>query len=211
MNSTSATSPSMWRSDLPAATLTAVRCGRQAGTVSLTLSPNGGEDPLCYILSSADYTALGSPKAGDALSEEVCERIRQLAGRRKAILYALRILECGDSNRRTLTRKLIKRGCTPAHAAVAVEEMEQRGFLREEESAARKAVQCAQKGWSRKHTYASLVSHGYSGTVAARAIAAGEESGEIDFDENRRAFILAKRQKGMTPEEIRAALWRAGF
>ncbi len=164
-----------------------------------------------YFISRKEYEALGAPCVNSVLSSVLLEELKKLATLRRAHLAAIRILEYGDNNRRTLMQKLMKRGFSHGVAEEITLRMIDMGYVNEEKFARRQVALCAKKGWSRKHTFSHLISHGFPSSLARQAIEVAEAAGEADFDENRRRYIQKKKEAGLSGTALQNALWRAGF
>ncbi len=162
-------------------------------------------------LSRAEYESVGSPAVGTCLSGETLARIRRLASRRAALATALHILECGDTSRARLREKLIAKGHPGEAADAAVEAVTARGYIDEGRLASRQVALCAKKGWGRRRILAYLAARGIPASLVSDAIREAEASGEVDFAAMRRAFIDARRARGMSDAAIQRALWQAGF
>lgn len=195
---------------VPAGTLRLVKSTGQETVVSLLIVGEDGHITP-HTISRKDYEGLGAPAVGTVLSPDTLAYIEDLVARREASLTALRILEYGDNNRRTLMQKLLKKGISHTIAEDTVSHMVELGYIDEERFALRQVVLCAKRGWSRKRTHAHLVSHGFPSQTASRAILRAEEQNEADFQENRRAFIQKKQEQGLSGTALKQALWRAGF
>jgi SOS response regulatory protein OraA/RecX len=178
--------------------------------VRLTLIPEVGER-ISFVISKEAYDKLGAPKKGATLTEAQVAALVGAANLRGALRHAANILGYGDNSERTLTQKLRAMGYQGEEIAYAIDRVKTLGLMDEMDGAVRRAESAARKGWSRRKVYAYLISRGYSSETAKAAIAEGERSGEIDFAENRRRFMEDKQEKGLDPNEIRAALYRAGF
>lgn len=190
-------------------TLLSVRSGAGEGCLRLVLAT--GEGSAVFPVSEAFYLSLGNPAAGTLLSEDEIERITAHAAYRRALASALSSLAAGDLSRRDLYLKLRRKGHSADAANAAVSEVLRLGYLREGDAAKRLCARCAEKGWSRKKTYAYLSSRGYGAAVISRAISACEDAGEADFDANRAEMRRKLEERGLSPDEVRRALWRAGF
>ena len=166
---------------------------------------------VTYPISRKEYEALGAPPAGYLLPLDLQEEIKKLSAIRRAYQAAIRILEYGDNNRRTLVAKLLRRGFSTAVAEEITDRMVALGYVNEEKFALRQVTLCGKKGWSRKHTFAHLISHGFPPFIARQAIDSAEASGDVDFKENRRLFIEKKKRAGLSHDALQNALWRAGF
>ena len=164
-----------------------------------------------YSISRQDYEALGAPAAKSVLDPHTLDEVKRLATLRSAYLAAIRILEYGDNNRRTLMQKLQKRGFSHAVAETITLRMVDLGYVNEEQFALRQVVLCAKKGWSRKRTFAHLISHGFPSSIVCEALDIAEGAGDADFTENRRRFIEKKKEAGLSGPALQNALWRAGF
>ena len=208
--STSATSRSTMASDpaLPG-TLLSVRSGAGEGCLRLVLATYEGS--AIYPVSEAFYQSLGSPAADTLLSDDEIDKITAHAAYRRALASALSSLAAGDLSRRDLYLKLRRKGHSDQAASAAVAEVLRLGYLREDDAAERLCARCAAKGWSRKKTYAYLASRGYGASIISRAISACEDAGEADFDANRAEMRRKLEERGLSPDEVRRALWRAGF
>lgn len=191
-------------------TLLYIKRAGQSRSVGLVVMAEEGHS-VTFTLSEKDYEGMGSPSSGTIFSPDTLELIEELAEKRMAYILALRILECGDNNRRTLLQKLLRKGISPRTAEDTVARMEKLGYIKEEAFAYRQVVLCGKKGWSRKHTHAHLISHGFPSSIASQAIAQAEEAGDVDYKENRRLFIQKKQAQGLTYDALQKALWRAGF
>ena len=190
-------------------TLLAIRHGAREGVLTLVVA--GEERSDTYTVSEKFYESLGSPAAGEVLGEEPLERLLLHVKEQRAVSDALAKLARGDLSRRDLYLKLRQKGHAEREAKLAVSEMEPLGYLPEGAAARRLCDVSAAKGGSRKKGPADLHSRGYSSAVISRAISAAVEAGEADFEANRAAFIRRQEERGLSPEEVRRALWRAGF
>lgn len=195
--------------DLGESRLVALSASGENG-IRLTLLPLVGER-TSVVVSKDAFDKLGAPTKGSILPEAQVAAFVEAANLRGALRHAANILGYGDNSERTLTQKLRAMGYQQAEISYALHRVKELGLMDEQDGALRRAESAAHKGWSRRKVYAYLISRGYSSETAKAAIAEGERSGEIDFEENRRRFIEDKREKGLNPQEIRAALYRAGF
>jgi len=209
MSSTSGNSRSKKISEAAEAAVTAAVM-TQEGAVRVSLRTAAGERGS-YLITRADWGRIGSPERGQVLSAEETARLIRLAERRGAVARALNILAYGDNSRLNLRRKLIRSGCRREDADYAVDLMTRHNYIREDDAARRQAELCCKKGWSERKTLSFLFAHGYSQETARAAVAAAQADGTADFQANRESFIEKKRAEGKTPDEIRTALWRAGF
>ena len=96
----------------------AKRAGKDA--VSLTVALDGGGEVNLSVPASL-YERLGAPGVGTSLSDTVLPELLHASEYRLACRHAIRILEYGDNNARTLRDKLIRKGVSREIAAEAVE------------------------------------------------------------------------------------------
>ena len=176
----------------------------------LTLRDEAGEESL-YRLTKSEYEAVGAPTVGSLIDEEVEERIAALNEAHAATAAALRILSFGDNNQAALTQKLRRRGFSAAAAEKAVEAMQRRGYINEEEQVYRLAVAYAnRKLWGPRKILPALLAKGYAQADIKKALCRATESGEIDF-EALRQVLLEKKLTEKDPQTARALLYRNGF
>ncbi len=207
-SSTSVISTSVTMNEFPM-TLRAVREGCVGESVILCLTGEGREERL--TISRKEYESLGAPAVGTVMTAEVLAAARRMADYRATLATALHILECGDTTSALLGDKLRRRGHTDESVVRVLAEVERRGYINEQRLAMRQVVLCAKKGWGRRRILAYLASRGIDADIVSDAITAAEEAGEVDFTAARRAFIEARRARGMSDAAIRRALWNAGF
>ena len=187
----------------------AKRAGKDA--VSLTVALDGGGEVNLSVPASL-YERLGAPGVGTSLSDTVLPELLHASEYRLACRHAIRILEYGDNNARTLRDKLIRKGVSREIAAEAVEKMVSLGYIREGEQARRLAVGYARRNlWGEKKIVSALIAKGYSRPDADAAVRDAVDGGEIDFGEIKKTLIKRCRSRGLPDEKIRATLWRYGF
>ena len=183
------------------------RAGKDA--TSLTVALDGGGEVTLSVPSSL-YERIGSPGVGDALPDAAVFELAHASEYRLACRCALRILEYGDNNARTLRDKLTRKGISREIAAEAVERMVALGYIRESEQAKRLAVGYARRNlWGKRKIVSALTAKGYSREDAEAA--ASEAEDEVDFNEVKKALIKRCRTRGMEDDKIRTTLWRYGF
>ena len=180
------------------------------GVIRLTLlDPEGGRHPI--TVSEGAWREAGSPGKNTDLDGTVTANLIALSNRREAVRHALHILSYGDNSERTLTQKLRRLECTEEEIAYAIALVKRHGYLSEDDGCYRMADACIRRGYSRRKCEAYLFGKGYSREVIHGALTRLAGEGLADFEANRARFIEEKQKKGMTPEQIRAALYRAGF
>ena len=185
------------------------RAGKDALLLTVALDA-GGERVL--TVPAALYERIGSPGAGDALSDTAFSELSFEAEYLSACRFAIRILEYGDNNARALRGKLIRKGISREAVQAAVEKMVSLGYIREGEQARRLAVGYARRNlWGKRKIVSALTAKGYSREDAENAVRGAEDEGEIDFLDVKRTLVKRCRSRGMDDEKIRATLWRYGF
>ena len=190
-----------------------VRAVKRAGkdAVSLTVALDGGGEVSLSVPASL-YERLGAPGVGTSLSDTVLPELVRASEYRLACRHAIRILEYGDNNARTLRDKLIRKGVSREIAAETVERMVSLGYIREGEQARRLAVGYARRNlWGERKIVSALIAKGYSRPDADAAVRDAVDGGEIDFGEIKKTLSKRCRSRGLPDEKIRATLWRYGF
>ncbi|MBO4283317.1 MAG: RecX family transcriptional regulator [Clostridia bacterium] len=185
------------------------RAGKDAFALSLAL--DGGETVALTVPPSL-YERIGAPEVGARLSDAALSELVHESEYLSACRHALRILEYGDNNAKTLRDKLVRKGISREVAGEAVEKMVSLGYIREGEQARRLAVGYARRNlWGPRKIVSALTAKGYSREDAETAVRDAEALGEIDFREVRKNLVKRCQSRGLAPEKIRAALWRYGF
>ena len=185
------------------------RAGKDA--VALTVALDGGGEVTLSVPASL-YERIGAPGVGDPVSDTLTAELAHASEYRLACRYALRILEYGDNNARSLRDKLERKGISREIAAEAVEKMVDLGYIREAEQARRLAVGYARRNlWGEKKITSALIAKGYRREDAEAAVEEAKDAGEIDFAEVKKTLIKRCRARGMEDDKIRATLWRYGF
>ncbi|MBR6727511.1 MAG: RecX family transcriptional regulator [Clostridia bacterium] len=160
------------------------------------------------------------PEVG-AISAEGLAELRREAEVCAAIGAGLRCLGAGGSSKRRLVEKLRLRGFDFATANAATEELAEKGYLREEESALREAEKDLAKLWGDRRILSDLQAKGYNGGALqyAKARLRSEDSVArcaqlirkrrmaLPADEaEARKFFAALVRYGYSPEEIKKVL-----
>ena len=191
-----------------------LRCSvSDAGEVRLTVLEEHfeGDTRRSFSLSQEDYTRLGSPGVDEEIDDELISSLAEAEGRLRATEKAASLLSYGDNSPRALCRKLRSRGYDRESAEAAVAIMIGKGYIREEEQAARLAVTSATKKlWGKRKIISYLVGRGYDTALARRVIEQAEAEGDIDFAAIRRELIDKKLADDASYEEKRRLLYRYG-
>ena len=185
----------------------------EAGNVRLTVLEEHfeGSRKRMFTLSGEDDARLGSFAAGEEIDDELISSLAEAEGRLRATEKAISLLSYGDNSPAALCRKLRSRGYDRESAEAAVATMIGKGYIREEEQAARLAVACAtRKLWGRRRIISYLIGRGYGASLAREVIEMSEREGEIDFDAIKEELIAKKLDEGASYEEKRKLLYRFG-
>ena len=174
----------------------------------LKLLVDTGDGDLCFVLSSSQYEALGSPASSCEISEDDFRILSKSDEYNRAKKRALNILAFGDNSERELILKLKRAKISHGVAEKIVAEMKQLGYINEERQLLR-LVECEAntKHHGAKKIVARLVPKGYSTEKIKSAIRELEHCGKIDFAETKRKLL-----DGVFDEaERRKILYKNGF
>ena len=152
-----------------------------------------------YRISMDDYTAAGSPEAGDALPDELLPSILE-EDARLAYARAVKILASGDNTKRALLRKLCERGFLRESAEEAVARLEKDGYIREEELLLRQLGVYAKRLWGPKRFIPNLIEKGFCRADIESALLTAKQEGIYDPE-------IATED----PAQCRAWLYKHGF
>ena len=159
--------------------------------ISLTLEVREG-DNACkerFVISTDAYTRLGISKG--ECDREKYDKLESEAKIHSAFKRGLYLLGFGASSKKNLLSKLIAKKIDREAASIAVDRIEQQGFLCESASAAREAEICSSKLWGEVRIRAQLSQKGYTKDAIDDALYALEDSG-VDFEENCKLLIKKK-------------------
>ena len=151
------------------------------------------------------------PRIGE-IGEEELENLRHGAAVSAAVATGLRVLGACGCSKRHLMQKLRTRGVSLPVAAQAVEELAEKGYLREEEGAVREAERALAKLWGDRRILLDLQAKGYSGGALKYAMARLR-----DEDRVARCVQLIRKQRMARPEtraqaqKLCASLTRYGY
>ena len=182
--------------------------GEQAVTVSVCREGSA----VTVTVGRSVWERLSSPEAGEVLSPRALDELLLSGRRREAYRIAVRLLEGGDMNARTLASKLVRRGVLKDDALFAVNRMRELGYINEREQAERYAASMARRNlWGRRRIIAELTARGYSSEDAVHGVQAAEADGRIDFQKGRTELIHRLSRRGIAEDKLRAALYRYGY
>ena len=182
------------------------------GERAVTLAVVEGDSAVTITVGRSVWERLDCPTEGDVLSPDALLALRRAGKRREAYGIAVRLLEGGDMNRRTLLNKLIHRGVSREDAAFAVNRMQELGYIDELSQAERYAASMARRNlWGRRRIVAELRARGYSEENAEAGVDAAARAGAIDFAKNRGELLRRLSARGFEGDRLRAALYRYGY
>ena len=181
-------------------------------TVVLALpDPEGKKaQSVRFCLLVEQYAELGV-KTGEITPEEVDAMLDagKLCG---AIRRGISLLGYGDQSARRLAYKLTAKGIDREIAARATDYLTEKGYIREDDTAALRARGGVSKGWGERRIREDLMTHGFTREAVEEAM---ESLSDTDWVEN---CIAAIRKKyGEIPEDkgerqkLMAAMMRLGY
>ena len=151
-----------------------------------------------FVISADVYATLGISKG--ECDRELYDLLKGEARICAAYKRALYILGYGSCSMRAMVSKLVAKGFDKSDASVAVERLEARGLLVEENNARREAERCAAKLWGEIRIVSHLRSKGYSDEVVNDALFALEDSG-VDFEASCVKLVESKCHGKSLPSE----------
>lgn len=162
---------------------------------------NGGNDTVFSIKLSEGskhekrqlviLTALSSELRRECadISEEDFDLLLEASSISVAIKRGMNALAYSACSEKKLIYKLTAKGIPREHAAAAAKYLVKRGYIRENDDAAREAERSLAKHWGRKRIAAALFEKGYSAEAIAFAMSTVDE---VDFSE-RCAELIKKK------------------
>ncbi len=182
------------------------------GEKAVTVAVAEGDSAVTVTVGRSVWERLSMPGEGDVLSPEALASLKQAGRRREAYGIAVRLLEGGDMNRRTLASKLVRRGVLREDAVFAVNRMQELGYINELAQAERYAASMSRRNlWGRRRIVAELTARGYSAEDAEAGVDAAVTAGAIDFSESRAQLVRRLAARGIGGDKLRAALYRYGY
>ena len=184
----------------------------EAVTVVLALPDPEGKKAqrVSFCLLVEQYAEL-EVKAGPVTSEKAEELLDagRLCG---AIRRGIALLGYGDQSARWLAYKLTAKGVDRDTAARATAYLTEKGYIREDDTAALRAEQDLRKGWGERRIREDLIAHGFTHEAVEEAM---EELSNTDWVETCAAAI--RKKYGEIPEDkgerqkMLAAMMRLGY
>lgn len=200
-------------------TITSLRAAADGAEIELTLEINGGEEKTQSVkgrIATSFYMESDLPTTWVEpieIDREKCEYLMYSMQKTSAIKKGMVFLEYAANTKKSLKMKLVRKGYPADIAEEAAEYLAEKGYIREDDDAARYAETLAErKLYGKNRIKKELYTKGFESDVIACAM----EELDVDFGE-----ICAKRLAkagGMAlfsdPEAKRkttAALMRYGF
>ncbi len=165
---------------------------------------------LSLHLLVEQYAELGV-QTGEIISEKA-EAILDAGRLCGAIRRGMAMLGYGDQSARRLAYKLTAKGVDRDTTNRAVAYLTERGYIREESTAALRARQGVSKGWGERRIREDLCAHGFTREAVEEAM---EELSDTDWVENCASAI--RKKYGEIPEDkgerqkLIAAMMRLGY
>ncbi len=182
------------------------------GERAVTLTASVGGETVSYTVGRSVWERLGSPSAGEPLTAEALASLARASEAREAYGLAVRILESGEVNGRTLLFKLSRKGVSREAAVFALARMRELGYIDERGQAERYAASMSRRNlWGRRRIVAELIARGYSAEDAEAGVTAACAAGEIDFSETKTALTARLSRRGAQGDRLAAALYRCGY
>ena len=168
-----------------------------------------------------DLISAGIPLCPGTLTCEQTDQLMEAGKLCAAIRRGMMLLQYGDCSARRLAYKLTAKGVEREAAEAATAYLAEKGYLREDDAAIRRAEQGIRKGWGIRRIRDDLRAHGYSAEAVEEALGALDEVdtssqcaqvirkkyGSIPSDAaERRKMIAALLRQGYGMDEIRAAM-----
>ena len=163
-----------------------------------------------FCLLVKQYAELGV-KTGEITPEEADTLLDagKLCG---AIRRGISLLGYGDQSARRLAYKLTAKGVDRETATRATAYLTEKGYIREDDTAALRAEQDLRKGWGERRIREDLMTHGFTREAVEEAM---ESLSDTDWVENCTAAI--RKKYGEIPEDkgerqkLMAAMMRLGY
>ena len=181
-------------------------------TVVLALPDPEGKKAqrVSFHLLVEQYAELGV-KTGE-ITPEYAETLLDAGKLCGAIRRGISLLGYGDQSARRLAYKLTAKGVDRDTAARATAYLTEKGYIREDDTAALRAEQDLRKGWGERRIREDLMAHGFTREAVEEAM---ENISDTDWEENCAAAI--RKKYGEIPEDrgerqkLIASMMRLGY
>ncbi len=169
-----------------------------------------GDRTIRLHITVEQYAALHL-RAG-SITEEQAEALTEAGRLCMAIQRGMSLLQYGDSSARRLAYKLTAKGIDREVAEAAVVYLAEKGYIREADTARRRAEQGARKLWGARRIREDLRANGFSAESIEEAMSALDE---VDFEANCVAVIRHRcrtvPKDRAARQKLVAALMRQGY
>ncbi len=191
----------------------------ESGTVTVLIANEMGNGEECLILSVGEWRRMckrveHTPKELDEVTEKLYDELHLSAEKTAALHEAARILSAGDKSAREIRFKLTKKGFSAESADHAVQFLEKKGYLNEEQSCIRIAESAVRsKHYGKRRIIEYLRSHGYSAEASRAAADAipDEDYREALRYQMTRKYPHANELSRDDRQKMIAAMMRQGF
>ncbi len=176
--------------------------GRSVGRVKLHL----------MVEQYAELISEGISLIPGELTREQADTLLEAGKLCSGIRRGMMLLQYGDCSARRLTYKLTSKGVEREIAETAVAYLSEKGYLREDDAARRRAEQGIRKGWGIRRIRDDLRAHGFSADVTEEAL---EALNEVDL--SARCAAVIRKKYGSIPgdpadrKKMIASLMRQGY
>lgn len=187
-----------------------IRPAKDKGYLRLGVS-DGENESREYTLSESEYHSLGEPFVGDNLTRDTLSLFSRADMRYRGRKKALNILSYSDNSTRSLAKKLIAAGIRGEVAREIVHEMVSLGYIDEERQLRSFIInEASRKHHGPRRIYINLASKRYHPEKIRRVMAELVDSGEIDFEKEKR-LLIESVGSALTQEEIKKLLYKNGY
>ncbi len=178
----------------------------------ITLGIDTDKGYICYKISEDFYFDIGAPEIGASLSFDTLNLIEEEHEQYLALKKSLDLLAFSDNSEQQMYRKLLMRGIKKDAARFAVRRCVSLGYISEERQLLRLIPSLANNSLlGKERIVLKLAAKGYSPTDVYKIIGQLEESGDIDFDENKKKLIEKKLGSDFSQEDAAKLLYKYGF
>ncbi len=165
-----------------------------------------------YTVSERTYKSFGSPEVKSLIDDDAFDVFKKEDELYRARVKAGRILEFADNSHSMLVYKLQKAGFKRSIAEAVTDEMQARGYINEERALSRLIrIDVLTNCTSRRRLLLKYGSKGYSRSTVENVIDSLVLSGEIDFEEAKKALIRRKLGDNPDGEEVKKLLYNHGY
>ena len=184
---------------------------KEGKTPLIILEIKSGENRRKYTVSEGTYREIGCPLSGDVIDSEALTSISEEDEKRRALLKALNILAYADNNEKTLYRKLTLAGFSRDTASETVRECVSLGYIDESRQIERLILKHYAEYMGPYKILAKLAARSYKASECSNIMRKLEQTGEIDFDANKKRLLSAKLTQNADFAEKKKILYKYGY